>query len=136
MVRIEVGVHRCRSGQAVQVSFGKRTVLPGSNGMTVPAGQVTRPAAQSTLNWSLANRPVLRTRHALQKTASSGSRSRTSPEGRRDRPGREAPHSRHPQRPALIPHKIPGQRTRQDYLHTGQRSAAAFLLRRLTRRRG
>ena len=25
-------VQRCRSGQAAQVSFGKRTILPGSNG--------------------------------------------------------------------------------------------------------
>jgi hypothetical protein len=38
-------VQRCRSGQAAQVFFGKRTVLPGWQGMLTPAGQVSCPAA-------------------------------------------------------------------------------------------
>ena len=58
-------VRRCRSGQAAQASFGKRMVLPGSNGMATPAGQVSCPALKSRVNWSLANRPeALRTRQA------------------------------------------------------------------------
>ena len=76
-------VQRVRSGQAAQVLFGKRTVVPGSNGMADPAGQVSWPVAKSRLNWSFANRPpVLRTRQALQKTARSGPRSRTRVEDR------------------------------------------------------
>ncbi len=78
-----LAVQRARSGHAAQVSGGKRTVLPGSNGMVTPAGQVSRPAAKSRVNWSLANRPpVLRTRQALQKIARSGPRSRTRAEAR------------------------------------------------------
>ena len=78
-----LAVQRARSGHAAQVSSGKRTVLPGSNGMATPAGQVSCPAAKSRVNWSLANRPpALRTRQALQKMARSGPRSRTSAEDR------------------------------------------------------
>ncbi len=78
-----LAVQRARSGQAAQVSFGKRTVLPGWNGMRTPAGQVSCPAPKSMLNWSLASRPAaLRTRHALQKMARSPSRSRTRAEDR------------------------------------------------------
>jgi hypothetical protein len=36
-----LAVQRARSGQAAQVSFGKRTVRPGSNGMATSAGQVS-----------------------------------------------------------------------------------------------
>ena len=51
-------VQRCRSGQAAQASFGSGPpVLPGSNGMATPAGQVSCPALKSRVNWSLANRP-------------------------------------------------------------------------------
>ena len=47
--------------------LGKCTVVPGSNGMLTPAGQVSFPAAKSMLNWSLVNRPgVLRTGQALR----------------------------------------------------------------------
>jgi hypothetical protein len=34
-----LAVQRARSGQAAQVSFGKRTVLPGRKGMATPAGR-------------------------------------------------------------------------------------------------
>ena len=62
-----LAVQRCRSGQVAQVSVGKCTVVPGSNGMLTPAGQVSFPAAKSMLNWSLVNRPgVVRTGQALQ----------------------------------------------------------------------
>ena len=78
-----LAVHRACSGHAAQVPAGKRTVLPGSNGMLTPAGQVSCPAAKPRVNWSLANRPqALRTRQALQKMARSGPRSRTSAGGR------------------------------------------------------
>ncbi len=76
-------VQRARSGQAAQVLSGKCTVLPGSNGMAAPAGQVSYLAPKSRVNWSLAQRPpVLRTRQALQKMAGSGPRPRTRAEDR------------------------------------------------------
>jgi hypothetical protein len=47
-------VQRPWSGQAAQVVFGKRTVLPGWKGMATPAGQVSCPAAKSRANSVLA----------------------------------------------------------------------------------
>jgi hypothetical protein len=64
---LTLAVQRARSGQAAQESLGKRTVLPGANGMATPAGRVSCPAVKSRVNWSVANRPpVSRTRQALQ----------------------------------------------------------------------
>jgi hypothetical protein len=45
-----LAVQRARGGQAAQMSFGKRTVLPCWNGMLTPAGQVSWPAAKSRVN--------------------------------------------------------------------------------------
>ena len=41
----------CRSGQAARAFLGKRTILPGSNGMLTPAGQASSPGGQSSMHW-------------------------------------------------------------------------------------
>src|SRR5262249_5727136 len=51
-------VQRCRSGQAAQACLGNCTLLPGSNAIATPLGQVRRPVSKSRANSVLVNRPV------------------------------------------------------------------------------
>ena len=63
-----LAVQRVRSGQAGAGAFREAHGLGLARmAMLAPAGQVSRPAGKSMLNWPLANRPpALRTRQALQ----------------------------------------------------------------------
>jgi hypothetical protein len=71
-------VHWVRSGQAWQTAAGNWTLPAGVNAISWPAGHTSCPRSKSSVKSVLANRGPLRTRHALQKTARSPGRSRTS----------------------------------------------------------